>query len=368
MIRIVFCHLLNDFSGSPKVLRDTISALKAREQEEKLYVSGDTDGFLTHCPVLRGKYWYVRSKNKFVTLFTFFFSQLCLFFNLLRDRDISRDAILYVNTLLPFGAAIYGKLTGRTVIYHVHEISIKPAPLRYFLIGVVKWTSSLNIYVSRTHMQLLPISGVESRCIYNALDHDFEEKGLRSFYFPRRQGIFKVLMIASLRDYKGVAELFTLVNSLQERTDIHFDFVINGDQSEIDAYFASMPCPRQLNVHPRTLDTPVYYAEAGLVLSLARVDLWQETFGLTVLEAITFGIPVIVPPVGGPAEIISDGVEGFLVDSRDARSLRTHVLRLADDVALCQTMSAAARLRARDFTRNKFVAEMNSVIRKVRAS
>ncbi|MDZ5632398.1 glycosyltransferase family 4 protein [Janthinobacterium sp. GMG1] len=368
MIKIVFCHLLNDFSGSPKVLRDTISALKGEGQNEKLYVSGDTDGFLSDCQISRGKYWYIRSNNKFVTLFTYFFSQLCLFFKLLRDRSIARDAIVYVNTLLPFGAAIYGKLTGRIVIYHVHEISIRPAALRYFLVSLVRWTSTLNMYVSKAHMQLLPIPGVESRCIYNALDHAFEKKGGSSVYEPRRQGIFNVLMIASLRDYKGIVELIALVNSLSARKDIHFDLVINGDQSEINAYFSTAACPSQLTVHPRTLDTPAYYAQASLVLSLARVDLWQETFGLTVLEAITFGIPVIVPPVGGPAEIVTDGVEGFLVDSRETDSLHTHVLRLADDAALCYRMSEAARLRAKDFMREKFIAEMNALIRDLRAA
>ncbi|MBE3023614.1 glycosyltransferase family 4 protein [Janthinobacterium sp. GW458P] len=368
MMKIVFCHLLNDFSGSPKVLRDTISALKGEAKNEKLYVSGNTDGFLSDCQISRGRYWYIRSQNKFVTLFTFFFSQVCLFFKLLCDRSIASDAIIYVNTLLPFGAAIYGKLTGRLVIYHVHEISIRPAPLRYFLVSLVRWTSSLNMYVSKAHMQLLPIPGVKSRCIYNALDHFFEEKGWSSVYQSHRQGVFNILMIASLRDYKGIVELIALVNSLSGRIDIHFDLVINGDQCEIDAYFSDTSCPSQLTVHPRTLNTPAYYAEASLVLSLARVDLWQETFGLTVLEAITFGIPVIVPPVGGPAEIIRDGVEGFLIDSRDTDRVRTHVLRLVDDAVLCHRMSEAARLRAKDFMRDKFIAEMNAVIMDIRAS
>lgn len=366
MIDIVFCHLLNDFSGSPKVLSQVIQALGKSGGNAKLYLGSSGDGFLSSSGIPIARYWYVRSAYRIVTLFTYFFSQLCLFLALCLDRDIDKNAVIYVNTLLPFGAALYGAITGRKVICHVHEISISPAPLRWFLIGVVRCTSSLNIYVSYAHMQVLPISGVPARCIHNALDDAFRHRAAASTYAHRRDGMFQVLMIASLRDYKGVPELLELARALAQQPDIAFELVVNDDQTTINSYFSQKSSPANLTVHPRTHDTPAFYARASLVLNLSRPDLWQETFGLTVLEALAFGVPVIVPPLGGPAELVSHGVHGFLIDSRDGARLASAVMRLVRERQLCEQISEACRERAADFSASRFSVELARAVEDVR--
>lgn len=45
--------------------------------------------------------------------------------------------------------------------------------------------------------------------------------------------------------------------------------------------------------------------------------LWQEPFGLVVIEALACGTPVIAYPHGGPSEIIKDGENGYLVETSD---------------------------------------------------
>ena len=147
-------------------------------------------------------YWYRRLGNRWGTLFTFFISQLILFVKLLFDRSISKDAVVYVNTLLPFGSALYGKLTGRRVIYHLHEISLAPNLLKRFLLWIAQHTSSLNIYVSQAHRHALPLPGITSAVVYNALDETFIAEAASAIYCRLHDGCFNVLMIASLRDYK----------------------------------------------------------------------------------------------------------------------------------------------------------------------
>lgn len=42
-----------------------------------------------------------------------------------------------------------------------------------------------------------------------------------------------------------------------------------------------------------------------------------ETFGMTILEAMAYGIPAIVLNVGEPMEIVSDGYNGYCIDVSD---------------------------------------------------
>src|SRR5690606_24022682 len=152
-------------------------------------------------------------------------------------------------------------------------------------------------------------------------------------YAPRRSGAFEVLMLASLRGYKGVDEFMALAYALRPRKDIHFTLVLNADTTEVADFATRHPDAMNITVHPRTDDPAVFYASADLVLNRSRVDQCIETFGLTLVEAMIFGVPVIAPPVGGPAEIITDGREGFLIDSRDGAALRCAVCELADNPA-----------------------------------
>lgn len=358
---IVFIHLLNDRSGSPHVLVSAIAALARKGNSSRLFVGSDGSGILDEAGIKTTRYWYRRTPYRLLTLATYLASQLSLLVRLFRS-DIDRDAVIYVNTLLPFGAALYGWMTGRPVVYHLHEVSVSPAPLRWFLAAIARRTAQRLVYVSDFHRGCLPIPGVPSRAVHNALDERFLVRASANAYRHRRDGLFNVLMLASLRDYKGVPELVGLAERLVGRPDIRFDLVVNDDEAVIRRYFGSTALPSNLAVHPRTDDPAAHYARASLVLNLSRPDQWVETFGLTLLEAMAFGVPVIAPPVGGPAELVRDGRDGFLIDSRECEALAAKVQELADDEAMCLRLSTSARSRASVFSPAAFAQALRDVL------
>ncbi len=361
---IIFVHLLNDRSGSPRVLCSTIAALRQEEDRLRLFVGSGGSGFLNDAGIETTRYWYRRTPIRILTLGTYLISQIALVIRLFRTQDIDRSALIYVNTLLPFGAALYGWMTGRRVVYHLHEVSVSPVPLRWFLTAIARHTARSLIYVSDFHRNCLPIAGVPARTIHNSLDEDFLIRARASQYAHRRNGHFKVLMLSSLRDYKGVPEFLALADCFADRADVCFDLVLNDDQFAISRYFAAKSISSYVTIHARTDDPALHYAQASLVLNLSRPDLWVETFGLTLLEAMAFGVPVIAPPVGGPLELVREGHEGFLIDCRNTNELVSKVSQLAGNDVLCLTMSEAARRRAECFSPSVFAKAMRDVIKK----
>jgi glycosyltransferase involved in cell wall biosynthesis len=363
---IVFCHLLNDRSGSPVVLRATLDALEARDKG-LLYVGSQGRGVLEDACVPTQRYWYRRSRYRIVTLFTYLVSQLVLYRKLSRARNIPPNAIVFVNTLLPFGAMLWGKRTGRKVIVHIHEISISPTPLRRLLTGCATRCADRLLYVSHDHLARLPIDGPPKDIVFNPVNPAFRDAAEHIAYVSRRTGAFEVLMLASMRGYKGIREFMALAHALRERGDIHFTLVLNAEPAEVSALRERHAGVGNVTLHSRTEEPEAFYARADLVLNLARPDQWIETFGLTLVEAMTFGVPVIAPPLGGPTEIVTHGREGFCIDSRDSAALQQAVLQLADDPALAARMSAAARTRAENFTFEAFADHLQQILAAVQA-
>lgn len=74
-----------------------------------------------------------------------------------------------------------------------------------------------------------------------------------------------------------------------------------------------------------------------------------------VLEAMASGLPVVALPLPGVADLLTDGVEGFVVP--DLSGLADALQRLRSDEALRRRLGEAARRRALEFTAQKFAAQ-----------
>jgi glycosyltransferase involved in cell wall biosynthesis len=94
-----------------------------------------------------------------------------------------------------------------------------------------------------------------------------------------------------------------------------------------------------------------------------------ETFGMAIVEAMSCGLPVVSTNVGGPGEIVIDGVTGFLVPPKQPAALAERIVQLLDDPALRERMSAAARERVlANFTLDRFANEFMELAAKAVAT
>ena len=71
----------------------------------------------------------------------------------------------------------------------------------------------------------------------------------------------------------------------------------------------------------------------------------EETFGQTLQEAHSAGLPVVAPRAGGPIDLVDHGTNGFLFEADNESELRAYVEALVIDPALRARMGEAGRRR-----------------------
>jgi len=93
------------------------------------------------------------------------------------------------------------------------------------------------------------------------------------------------------------------------------------------------------------------YADADAVVFPVR---WNEPFGLSPLEAMGMGRPVVTTARGGTAEFVRDGENALVFDADDAQGLAACVRCLAEDDAVRNRLLEGGHLTAGRFTATRF--------------
>ena len=363
MKKFVCFHLYNDFSGSPKVLRQVVRGMLEEGHEVVLVTSRGgvldkiTDNRLqiTHFVrdfyssrhnkqtpsalanrkniqitdnfQLRYRYYnYKFSENKLVTALRYVWVQIYTFFVAL-GYWFEKDVVFYINTILPVGPAVAGWLMRKRVIYHYHENAMVKGKMYRALAWVMQRVATEIVCVSEYQRSFLKRQeGV--KVVPNALDEEFVARAVVDV-----EGAFvrkTVLMLGSLKGYKGTKEFVELARRLEQ---YRFVLVLNDEQENIDRYFEEngLVGTENLKVYARQEDVVPFYREASVVLNLTDKTQAIETFGLTALEARAFGLPVIVPTVGGIAEMVEDGVNGWKIDVQELDVIAMRIEEMLSD-------------------------------------
>lgn len=348
---LYFVHLYNDFSGSPRVLRDAMDS-RLNSGGRTFVFTSKHHGFLDGADAERINCFYARSSNRYIQLIYFLLSQLVvfvkLFFYLSRSRLNNRESTVVINTMLPFGAGLASKFMSKNVIYYVHETLITPYLLKKFLRFFIENCASHVIFVSKYLQSVESFSKPVQDVIYNGLRSDFPkaiqiDKQLK---FKKRQ----VLFAGSLKVYKGIQELLQLARCLP---DFNFVAALNCELSELNEFKSKNLIPENIILLSRPQKILQLFESSFAVLNLSLEDGWIETFGLSLIEGLTFGSPVVAPMIGGPVEFVTSD-NGLLSDSRDTGKIAEFLSYIGSSFDIWESYSNSAIVTAQGFTSDAY--------------
>ena len=373
---IVCVHLYDDFSGAANVFAQALSTLKADGHRLEIIVGdgGTSSGFIRDSHAVKTVRYRVAA-SRLVMLFNLLRAQIVFFFRVLHLCLSSKVDIVYVNTVLPVGAALAGRLCGKRVIVHLHEVRLGSAALFKVLLAISRRCSHEFITVSNYVGTTLRLPAEKTHIVANSISpaHWAEAHAPlpdSTSWASCPTNPFIVVMACSLRWYKGLdsfallAERFARVPGSQRA--VRFELLLNADQEEFDEFLRQQPWPGNLTFIRRPCSVFEHYRKAGMVLNLSHPEGWIETFGLTLLESMACGVPVICPEVGGCVELFEPGDGGWRIDSRNIDALERKVAELSTDPSKWIEASDRARRSALRFAPDQFAARLTPIFERDR--
>ncbi len=157
-----------------------------------------------------------------------------------------------------------------------------------------------------------------------------------------------VLFAGQIIERKGVADLLQAWALLKEKSGrAPGELVIVGDDlAGQGAYRQEMESlGNLLNISPKFVGFQKNVDQWLAAADIAVVPSHVEPLGNATLEAMAHGLPVIGAHVGGIPEMVIHEKTGLLVPAKSPVPLAAAIARLLDDVALRQSLGAAARSR-----------------------
>ncbi len=213
----------------------------------------------------------------------------------------------------------------------------------------------------------LNVIGAESEIevIYNFVNCDkyrpHENRDLRNHFAPEGEKI--LIHISNFRPVKRPNNVVDIFARVQQK--IPSVLLMVGDGPERSN--------AEWHVHHVGLDPKVHFlgkqesVEDLLGISdLLLLPSETESFGLVALEAMACEVPVVASNVGGLPEVVTDGVEGYLVEPRDIERMADRSVSILADEAVRKEMGRRARAKAHlNFCSTKIIARYEEFYQKI---
>lgn len=222
----------------------------------------------------------------------------------------------------------------------------------YFLKKAIKKSDGIvavSEFVKQSYCHEFACSTDKVKVIYNGITTP--EKVKRKYYAKKADDPVRLLYIGRLVEVKGVHLLLEAMKNLIDMGEnVALDILGDGSmRARYEELSNILGIQEQVFFHGYRLDKQEFFNQADIFV---YPSIWQEAFGISILEAYAQGVPCVASDVGGIPEIISDGKDGFLFQSENMEHMMTVLLKAVrcSRSLEYQKMAEAAKQKSCRFT------------------
>ncbi len=208
--------------------------------------------------------------------------------------------------------------------------------------------SDAIVYVSeagkRTHEARFGLLKPKSHIVYNGISPQKLEQG--AMHRTIRNTPVNLTYVGRMNRVKGLDTLLRAAALLKNEAIL--SMVGDGpERAVLEQLAQELALQDRVCFHGQQLDVEPYLRQANVFVYPSTC---QEVFGISVVEAMAYGLPCIASKVGGIPEIIQDGTSGLLFPAGDAQALADKIDFLIEHPAQAQALAAEGQKTAQRFS------------------
>lgn len=284
-------------------------------------------------------------------------ARLTYIFNLFKD-SINPVCISYLATTNTINAVL-GKVAG----VHIRIGGIRSSEHTWFKKVLQRHLHNfwLNHSVFNNHVGLQKLTEAgfnrsKASVIHNAVDiPELEENNHKTIT------IISVGRFVEAKDYLTSLAAVKIVSL----NSLPFKYIIIG-QGELEGLIKSQIVSLEIEsivevvINPDSIDQ--YYRSSNIYLSTSVF----EGLSNSIMEAMSFGLPVVATDVGDNKYLVKDGETGFLTKVKDVETIASKLEQLINDVQLRNTMGTKGRQHIiENFSMEKFTKQYIELIERL---
>lgn len=269
-------------------------------------------------------------------------------FDVLLEDELSHPALIGLNRALRRS----GRMPIISIVHHLRSSEPWPRLLTaFFRLVERRYLQGVDGFVFNSHATRRVVEALVGESAPSVvappagdrLQPSIAEDAIRSR--ARQPGPLRLLFVGNLIRRKG---LLTLLAAVRDLSPSLARLQVVGDERFERGFAATLRkhIAREGLQDRVELMGPLYNQALAARMAVSHVLVvpsHYEGFGIAYLEGMGFGLPAIGGAAGGAAEIIRDGVNGFLIDPGAPDQLAHRIRRLAEDRSRLEEMSLAAR-------------------------
>jgi len=218
-----------------------------------------------------------------------------------------------------------------------------------------KSAEELKTFFGRTEQIPVLHLGLDHKVFNTAVRAALRESARKALAIPEEQ--FTLILVGNDWRNKGVPALLRALTELRD-LPIGLLVVTREDPSPCRRLAAEQGLENRVTFLPPRQDIEFYYAGAD---AYAGPSL-QDSYGIPPAEAMACGLPVIVSAAAGVSEIVTNGVDGLILeDPTDTSRLAATIRHLYDDKQFRDQLGSRAAETARKYTWERNSNELSQI-------
>lgn len=274
-----------------------------------------------------------------------------------RLRDLFRQLgvdIVHTHNIAPYLYATIGaKMAGVPVVIHTEHSNLFSHQKRLMSAERVfsKVTDAIISDSEKVTAQLISGQKIDPnkvKTIINGIDTDSFAESARinlsaKIGIPEEHKVVGIVArLVPVKNHKMLLESFSLIKQKLKRVNL----VIVGDgplRGELESYAKTLGIAEYVTFLGNRRDVPELMSAFNL-FALSSLD---EGLSLTLLEAMSSGLPIVATEVGGNPEVVVCGETGFIVPSQNPAAFAQACVKLLSDDNLALEMGRQGLERVR---------------------